>query len=400
MKSLLQEAKTIQETLVKHRRYLHENAEIEMDLPVTTEYVKTELKAMGYEPIEICPSGIVAMAGKKETGKTFLLRADMDALPMEEEADVPYRSKTGNMHACGHDLHTAMLLGAARLLKDHEDEIDGQVKLMFQPAEEIMEGARAMVEAGVLENPKVDAAMMLHAITGYPIPEGLVVTMGAGTIAAANDWFRITVQGAGSHGAMPQMGVDPLNALTHIYLGLQSINAREVDPGDVVVVTVGEMHGGYTGNIIPDTAFMQGTIRTYSAETRSFTKERVETIAKTIAQSFRTEALVDFLRGCPCNENDGALLEKLNEITMEFLGEGKFIDASAFFGGSKVTATEDFAYVAEKVPSVIMAIGAGSLENGLNNPQHHPKAVFDDSILYIGAGVYANCAMEWLKKSR
>ncbi|MBT3311091.1 MAG: amidohydrolase [Desulfobacterales bacterium] len=399
MKSLMKEAEKLQDTLVKHRRYLHENAEVHMDLPITVEYVTAQLKAMGYEPEEICQSGVLAMAGKKNEGKTFLLRADMDALPMKEESDVPFRSKTGNMHACGHDLHTAMLLGAAELLKKHEDEIKGQVKLMFQPAEETLSGAKQMVEAGILENPKVDSAMMIHVLSGFPIKTGMVLVGGEGVISAAADWFKITVQGKGCHGGMPQMGVDPLNSLTHIYLGLQNINAREVAPGEVAVVTIGEIHGGNTGNIIPDTAYMQGTIRTYSDEHRVFVKDRVESIAKNIAESFRTIANVDFFRGCPCNINDKNLLDQMKDITKEFVGEDHFIDAGVLFGNAKFPGSEDFAYVAEKVPGVTISISSGSSEDGFEHPLHHPKALFDDSILYVGAGIYANTAIEWLKNN-
>ncbi len=399
MEPLLKQAEKLQKTLIKNRRYLHENAEVEMDLPVTTAYVKAQLAAMGYDPKEICPSGITAVAGTKKEGKTFLLRADMDALPIQEEVDIPFKSKTDNMHACGHDLHTSMLLGAAKLLKDNEDEIQGQVKLMFQPAEETLSGARRMVDAGVLENPKVDAALMMHVITGFPVPPGMVVTMGEGNIAAASDWFKIAVQGKGCHGAMPHMGVDPLNAIIHIYLGLQNINAREVAPGEIAVVTVGEIHGGNTGNIIPDSAYMLGTVRTFSGEIRTFVKERVETIAQSIGDSFRVGTTVEFFRGCPCNRNDKEVLEQITRITKDFIGDENILDASSFLGSSKVTGSEDFAYIAERVPSVAISLGAGSSEDGYEFPPHSPKAAFDESVLYIGAGVYANCAMEWLKNN-
>jgi amidohydrolase len=400
MKSLLKAARQIQETLVKHRRYLHENAEVGMDLPKSAAYVSARLKEMGYTPEEICQSGIVAVAGNRNEGKTFLLRADMDALPIKEETDVPFRSENGNMHACGHDLHTAMLLGAARLLKDHEDDIDGQVKLMFQPAEETLSGARRMVDAGLLENPAVDAALMIHVVSGFPIDAGLVLAAGDGIVTAASDWFKVTVQGKGCHGAMPQMGVDPLNALMHMYLGLQSINARDVAPGEVAVVTIGEIHGGETGNIIPDTAYMQGTIRTYSDDTRAFVKERVAAIVKNTAESFRTSAEVDFFRGCPCVVNDKKLLAQMKDFARDFVGEEKFLDIAALLGSSRMSGSDDFAYVTKEVPGVMLSIGAGSSEKGFVHPQHHPQADFDENVLYIGAGIYANSAMEWLKNNK
>lgn len=397
MITLLDQAEKLQETLVKHRRFIHENAETGFELPITTDYVMKQLTAMGYEPKEICQSGITAVAGKKTDGKCFLLRADMDALPIEEEVDTPFKSKTGKMHACGHDLHTAMLLGAAQLLKDNEDTIEGQVKLMFQPAEEIVSGAHEMVKAGLLENPKVNAAMMIHVTTGLPIKPGTIITLGGGKITATSDWFKISVTGKGGHGAMPHEAVDPLNVITHVYQGLQNINAREVKPGDIAVVTVGEIHGGNTGNVIPDSACMQGTIRTFSEETRAFIKERVEQIAKNTAASFRAEVDIDFFFSCPCNRNDKRVLEQIFRITGELLGPEQVLDASAFLGGSQMSGSEDFAYVAEQVPSLSLGLAAGSSEDGYLFRAHSPKAAYDESALSVGAAVYANSAIEWLK---
>lgn len=400
MKSLMMEAEKIQETIAKHRRFIHENAEIDMDLPITANYVKTQLKAMGYEPKEICQSGIVATVGKKKDGKTFLLRADMDGLPIKEENDLPFKSKTDYMHACGHDLHAAMLLGAAQLLKDHEDEINGQVKLMFQPAEETFSGANEMIKAGVLENPKVNAAMMIHVGSGMPIKPGTVMVMGHGVIQAASDWFKITVQGKGCHGAMSNMGVDPLNVLTHIYLSLQNINAREVAPGEISVITIGEMHGGNTGNIIPDTAYMQGTIRVFDEKNRVFIKERIESISKNIAESFRASATVEFFRGCPSNVNDQKISNQVNGYIKNFVGDSNFLDMTKIPEFNKPnTASEDFAYIAQNVPSISIFLASGSSMDGYKYPAHHPKVTFDESRLYVGAGIYAHSALEWLNNN-
>jgi len=279
VKSLLQEAKALSAELISHRRYLHRHAEVGHELSVTTAYVRARLIDMGYEPHACTPCGLVAIAGGQAPGKTFLLRADMDALPITEEGDLEYGSETPYMHACGHDLHTTMLLGAARLLKMHEGEIQGQVKLMFQPAEESLGGAQGMLEAGLLENPAVDAAMMIHVAAGMPIATGTIAIPRGGVVTAAYDRFDIKVQGVGTHGAMPHMGVDPLNVLCHIHIGLQEINAREIAPGENVALTVGQMHGGSAANIIPDTAFLSGTLRTFSKETRERAKARLVEIA-------------------------------------------------------------------------------------------------------------------------
>lgn len=396
---LLTEAKQLQETIVGHRRYLHQNAEVGLELPKTSTYVIKELKAMGYVPELVGGHGIVALVGKKKEGKTILLRADMDALPMSEASGESFSCESGAMHACGHDLHTSMLLGAAKLLKDHEDEINGQVKLMFQPGEEIFSGAKKMIEAGVLENPKVDAGMMIHVFPGMPFNTGSIIIQSDGVICAASDWFKITVQGKGGHGAMPNMCVDPINVATHIYMALQNINARELDPNDVAVLTVGELHGGGTGNIIPDTAYMQGTVRTFDEKVRSFIKERMTKIATSIAESFRATAEVEFFRGCPCNLNDKDLREEISGITSAFLEQGKVLDASVIPMLRKpVSGSEDFAYIAQEIPTVMLGLSAGSSLEGYTYSAHHPKVRFDEKVLAVGAAVYANSAIEWLKK--
>lgn len=402
MKTILEDSKMIQEIMTAHRRYLHENAETNTDLPLTTKYVTDKLKEMGYEPKEICKAGIVAVAGGKKPGKTFLLRADMDALPIKEETDLPFKSKTDHMHACGHDLHTAMLLGAAQLLKTHEDEIEGSVKLMFQPAEERITGAKSMIDAGVLENPKVDAAMMIHVFTGLPAPAGLMLIPNKGVVSAASDFFTINVCGKGGHGAMPNMGIDPLNILAHIHIALQEINSREIAPSDTAAITVGMMSGGTAANVIPDTASLSGSIRTFSKENRGFIKKRLEEIATGIAQTFRGSATIEYPQGCPCTINDGKLVEQFAEYTKMLLGSDQIMNADDFAGGmlAKLPGSEDFAYVSELVPSIMCVLSASSEGETCKYPLHHPKAVFSEEPLYIGAAVYANTAIEWLKNNK
>ncbi len=275
MKHLLQEAEALFQEMVNHRRYLHEHAETHTDLPIASAYVKEQLSQMGYVTKDVSKCGVTALVGK-EGGGTFLLRADMDALPIVEETELAFRSRNGNMHACGHDMHTAMLLGAARLLKAHEAELKGHVKFMFQPAEETMAGASAMIEAGVLEQPTVDAAFMIHVISGIPLPTGcLIVPPPVAAASAGSDWFKITVHGKGGHGASPEKALDPLIALSQICIALQTINAREVASGEQIVLTVGQMHGGNTSNVIPETAYLSGSIRTFGSETRKFVRERL-----------------------------------------------------------------------------------------------------------------------------
>lgn len=404
--NILQEAAAYQEQLVQTRRYLHSHPETGFDLKNTTEYVRKELIAMGYEPVMCGKSGIIALAGKKKSGKVFLIRGDMDALPIKEESDVPFSSDNGKMHACGHDMHTTMMLGAARLLKSHEYEIEGTVKLMFQPAEEIFEGSDDMINAGVLNSPDVDAAMMIHVMAGLPIPAGTVISCDGGVSAPAADYFYIDIQGKGCHGSMPNNGVDPVTIVAHIITGLSEINSRELGLSDNAVITIGTINAGNAANVIPDTAHMSGTIRTYDEETRSYIKQRVSDIASNIASAYRGSASVTYGSGCPCLLNNPDLATCSAKYLNELLGPSRTFTAAqlnAMSGGgkaSKSTGSEDFAYMSQKVPSIMFALAAGTPQDGYCYPQHHPKVKFDEAILSEGSAVYAYTAMRWLEEHK
>ena len=404
--NILQEAAAYQEQLVQTRRYLHSHPETGFDLKNTTEYVRKELIAMGYEPVMCGKSGIIALAGKKKSGKVFLIRGDMDALPIKEESDVPFSSDNGKMHACGHDMHTTMMLGAARLLKSHEYEIEGTVKLMFQPAEEIFEGSDDMINAGVLNSPDVDAAMMIHVMAGLPIPAGTVISCDGGVSAPAADYFYIDIQGKGCHGSMPNNGIDPVTIAAHIITGLSEINSRELGLSDDAVITIGTINAGNAANVIPDTAHMSGTIRTYDEETRSYIKQRVSDIASNIASAYRGSASVTYGSGCPCLLNNPDLATCSAKYLNELLGPSRTFTAAqlnAMSGGgkaSKSTGSEDFAYVSQKVPSIMFALAAGTPQDGYCYPQHHPKVKFDEAILSEGSAVYAYTAMRWLEEHK
>lgn len=404
--TFLEEAEQKKETIVKDRRHLHANPETGFELENTIAYVKKRLTEMGYEPKECGKAGLVALAGGKKSGKTFMLRADMDALPVKEESGVEFASENGKMHACGHDMHTAMLLGAAAYLKEHEDEIEGTIKLMFQPAEEIFEGSNDMIENGLLENPKVDAALMIHVMAGMPFAPGTVVVSDGGVSAPAADYFTINIQGKGCHGSMPQNGVDPIHVASHIVIALEEIHARELSLSDEAVLTIGSIHAGNVGNVIPDTAVLEGTIRTYDEETRTFIKTRMTEIAQGIASSFRASASVSFGSGCPTLVNDEELSKCMVRYVGELIGQDKCFTPAMIqkMAGQKKTlktaGSEDFAYVSQKVPSVMLALAAGQPEKGYIYPQHHPKVKFDEEALPVGSMVYAYTAMQWLKEHK
>lgn len=403
-KQLWEEAAKLQETLVTDRRYLHAHAETGFDLKDTLAFVKKELQEMGYEPVECGKAGLVALAGGKKPGKVFLIRGDMDALPIQEQADVDFACPNGRMHACGHDMHTTMMLGAARLLKEHEDEIQGTVKLMFQPSEETFEGSKDMIASGLLENPKVDAALMIHVMAGMPFEAGTVVVSSPGVSAPAADYFEITVRGKGCHGSMPNTGVDPLNAAAHILIALQEIHARELAMGDQAVLTIGTMNAGTAANVIPDSVVMGGSLRTFDEDTRSFMKERLIQISGGIAKAFRAEAEVTFGSGCPTLVNDKELAVCAEKYVKELMGKGRAFSAeelNAMSNGeksSKTAGSEDFAYVSQEVPSIMLALAAGQPQKGYCYPQHHPMVKFDEDVLAGGSAVYAYTAMRWLEE--
>ena len=400
------EADALRDTIVSDRQYLHAHAETGFDLHDTLAFVRKQLADMGYTPVDCGKAGLVALAGGKKPGKVFLLRSDMDALPIEEQSGEGFACPNGRMHACGHDMHTAMLLGAARLLKQHEDEIQGTVKLMFQPAEEIFEGSSDMIGAGLLKNPDVDAALMIHVMAGMPFAAGTVIVSPPGVSAPAADYFEIKVQGKGCHGSMPNTGVDPLNAAAHILIALQEIHARELAMNDRAVLTIGTMNAGTAANVIPDTVVMGGSLRTFDEETRAQIKQRMTEIAQGIAAAFRAEAEVVFGSGCPTLVNNAELAACAAAYVKELLGEGRAFSAaelSTMGGGQKssgAAGSEDFAYVSQQVPSIMLALAAGQPEKGYRYPQHHPMVRFDEDALSAGSAVYAYTALRWLEEHK
>lgn len=402
---MLKEAEQIHDIILRERRTLHQIAETGFELTQTVAFVKNELTEMGLQPTDCGRAGIVALVGGKKPGKTFLLRADMDALPIKEQSGLSFAAQNGNMHACGHDMHTAMLLGAARLLKAHEEEIEGTVKLMFQPAEEIFEGSSDMLKAGLLDEPKVDAALMIHVMAGMPFSPGTVIVSAPGVSAPAADYFEITVRGKGCHGSMPNTGVDPLTAAAHILIALQEIQARELAMGDRAVLTVGTLHAGTAANAIPDEAVLGGSIRTFDEETRAFIKQRLTEIAEGTAAVFRATATVSFGSGCPTLKNDRELTVSAERYMTELLGHEKALSAAKLNEagggqGSKTAGSEDFAYISQAVPSVMLALAAGQPEKGYCYPQHHPMVKFDESVLACGSAVYAYAALRWLAEHK
>ena len=399
---LLAEAEALQPQLQKWRRTIHRNPEIGFDLPKTRALVKQALTEMGYQPQDCGKAGILALAGGKRPGKTILLRGDMDALPIFEESGEVFASEIpGRMHGCGHDMHTAMMLGAARLLKAHEDELEGTVKLEFQPAEEIFQGSPDMLAHGLLEAPHVDAAVMFHVLGGMPLPLGEVLVPGGGITMASCEQYHIVVHGKGGHGSMPENCIDPITAAAHIHIALQEINARELSQNDFGVLTTGRFAAGAASNVIPDTAEMWGTIRTTDPENKSgaLIKQRMTEIAQGVAAAFRCTAEVMFSDFCPCMVVDETLSKDAFGYLADLLGQG-VMDMTALTGGKPGGGSEDFAFVSHKVPTVSLFLACGGPAQGCRYSQHHPKVRFDDSVLYKGSAAYGYVAMRWLAEHK
>ena len=389
----LEESKQISNELKEIRRHIHSCPEAGKSLPVTKAFVMDKLNEYGYEPEEICESGIVAVLRGGQASaesKTILLRSDMDALAIKEEAPVEFASRNGFMHACGHDMHTAMLLGAAKLLKTHEKELKGNVKFVFQPDEEGFTGAKKMLAAGVLENPKADVGMALHVNSGTP--SGMFLC-GLGVCMAGCTLFKIKVKGTGCHGAMPETGVDPINIATHIYLSLQEIVAREIAPTSPVALTIGRFDGGKAPNIIPEEVVMEGTIRTMDRDLSDKIYNRIEEISKQTAELFRGYAEVTETASAPPLLNDKELVKEMAGYIKEITDPSKvFIFEQGGMG------SEDFASYTYEIPCSYLLLGAGSpSENPLfGKPIHNDHVVFNEDILPLGSAALATCATKWL----
>ena len=394
MNKFMEQAIAIKDDIVEYRRVIHSNPEVGAELPKTKAYVMDKLREFGYEPEEICESGIVATIEGSKPGKTFLLRADMDALPMAEATDCDFKATNGAMHSCGHDMHTAMLSGAAKLLKQNQDEIEGTVKLVFQPDEEGFTGAKKMIEAGVLQNPKVDAAMAMHVNSGTP---SNLVVCGLGTSIGGCNRFRIVVKGTGCHGALPETGVDPINIAAHIFLAIQEITSREIPATKPAVITIGKFVGGDAPNIIPNEVVMEGTIRTLEKELGEQIFSRMNDIVTSTAKMFRGEAELIELSSVPPLANNKELANEVTGYMKDIVGEqGIFL----FEGGGM--GSEDFASYSYEVPSLYVILGAGAKnENPLYGvPMHNEKVVFNEDVLPTGAAMHAYSAIMWLKNNK
>ena len=393
MKDLITEnSKDLSHKLIHHRRTLHECAELGFDTVKTSQYIKKTLCSLGVECSFTSKNAVVGNIYGKDGGKTVLLRADIDALPINEETSLPYCCKNGNMHACGHDMHTAMLLGAAELLTNLKDKLCGNVRLLFQPAEEILSGAKVSIENGVLDG--VDYAMTLHVMTASDVPTGCVLLSYDSPAAPSADFFEMKIIGKGCHGSSPSIGIDPISCACRIVTDLQHIKAYELGIHDKAVLTFGEICGGNSANAIPDEVALKGTLRCFDEDIRAFYKNRFEEISNGVAASFGCRCEIKYTSCCPSLIFDKSLLDKTADNLTHLLGNDKVIKIKDT--KSKIQGSEDFAYISQAVPSVSVAIAAGSIKDGYTLPLHNPRVTFDERALEVGCKVFTYNAIKLL----
>ena len=387
MNQFLKRAKELESQLQADRRYLHQHAEAGENLPNTTKYVMERLREIGLNPIEICTSGVTALIEGAKPGKVLLLRADMDALPMPENNDLPFKTETDAAHNCGHDFHTAMLLCAAQMLYEHRNELCGSVKLMFQPAEETFAGSKKLIAAGILENPKVDAAVGMHVMLDSSKP---ALNYGLGYMTSSCDGFKITVHGNGCHGAMPELGIDPINVGLHIYSAFQNLIARETPSAERAILTFGAFNAGATPNIVPGEAVLMGTLRTYNKELREKLVNRMHEICEYEGKAFGATVDYEVLSDVPSTYSDPEMTKELagyaSEIEPGIIGKTNYM----------VTPSDDFAFISEHVPTTYFMIDAKV--DGCPVQHHNPGVLFNEDALPYGAAVHATCAFNWLNK--
>ena len=395
--TVLDDARAMQDDLVQLRRRLHGHPEIGLTLPRTQEAV---LDALSGLPLDISTGAgelssvtAVVRGAAGDGSRAVLVRGDMDALPVHERTGLDYAASGDTMHACGHDLHTTMLVGAARLLAAHRDQLAGDVVLMFQPGEEGYDGARHMVEAGVLDaaGRRVEAALALHVTSSF-LPPGFFASR-AGSIMSAADVLRVTVRGAGGHGSAPHRAKDPIPAACEMVTALQTLVTRRFDVFDPVVITIGAFHAGTVHNVIPDTAYFEATVRSFSPAAHARVLEESVTVCSGIAAAHGLEVDAECAELYPVTINTAAEVAAVQAMVADVHGEERYVELP-----NPVAGSEDFSRVLDRVPGAMVFLGATLPERDPATApfNHSPEAAFDDSVLTDGAALYAEFALRSL----
>ncbi len=424
---ILNEALRVEKKTILYRRWLHENAEVGFSLDKTYSYVFDNLKRLGLNPQRCGKMGIVVHIQGEASSTPFvsctkstssddilrveiardklpscaayrvLLRADMDALPMKEKTDLAFKCQTGCMHSCGHDMHTAMLLGAAEILSKNKEKFSSKITLMFQPAEETLEGAKDMIDSGLLDGEKIDYGIMIHVLSGTNLDTGSIILPNTQICAPSADFFEIEIKGTGAHGAMPGKSIDPILIGAHTILALEEIITRECAGMNGTALTIGEFNGGKCANVIPETIKISGSLRTYDESKREFLKSRIREVSCATASAFRGEARTTFVSGTPSFENSLKLSKSAYTcLKNAFIGFNSNTETPSFkepilqepnmYYSS--LASEDFSHISRKIPSIMIALASGKDSDGYLFPLHNEKTIFDEKALFYGTIVY------------
>ena len=391
MNNVKESAKAINGKITEWRRHIHANPELGMELPKTEAYIVQKLKEMGVEKIRqgVAGHGVVALIEGKQPGKVLGIRADMDALNMEEGTDLPFAAKNGWMHACGHDAHVAMLLGAAELLMQCRDDLKGSVKLIFQPSEENGLGAAAMIKEGVMENPKVDGVIGLHTGNLWKGAAAGGIGYRFGPMLAATDWVSATFNGHGGHGATPHLTVDPISIACQVQTLLQTIVSREVSPTAPAVLSICMINGGTANNVIPQSCTIKGTLRSLIPEVRKHLQDRFTQVCEEVAHAMRGSATVEIVKSQPALVNNRDMTEKLRAAAAAVLGDDCVHEIQEPAMGG-----EDMAYFLEKAPGTFFS-HPSNFGDERDFPHHHPRFNLNEDVLWTGAATFVQFALTW-----
>jgi len=379
------------EKLVEWHRYFHSIPEVGFDVDKTISFIIMKLKQWGVDYTLHNNNILTCYLGNGS--KTLLLRSDTDALPIQENTDLEYKSTNCNMHACGHDLHMAMLLGAIKLLAEEESKLSCKVVFLFQPAEEISAGAKEALNCPIVRNS--DAAIMLHCYPGIDVKPGTILIPSEGNVTLCNDLLTIEIVGHGGHGAMPETCVDSISIASHLVLNIMNIQSREISALESAIITFGKIYGGSVGNIIPEKVYLSGTIRTFDKEVQGFVHDRINQIAFGTAKTFRGNVEVVIEEGCPSVICNAALIKYISNT----LNKDEIYNAplEKYFNKGKIMFSEDFAYLSEVIPSALLLISSGKIEDGYCYPLHHPKALFDEFTMANGVNALVDLAINFNK---
>jgi len=384
------EIASLKDEMIQMRRDFHRRPEPGFQEVETSRVVAKRLEEYGLEVKKgIAKTGVVGLLRGGSEGKTILVRADMDALTVKEQTGLEFASENeGVMHACAHDGHMTIGLTTARILSQHRDELPGNVKFVFQPAEEAPGGAKPMIEEGVMEDPKVDAAIGLHLWNYLPIGK---VAVSPGPVMASMDSMKIKIKGKGGHGAIPHEAVDSIVVSSQVVIALQTVVSREIAPLAPSVVSIGAIKGGYAFNIIADVVEMEGTARALDVDLQKTLPERIERIIKGVTSGMRADYEFDYTFLYPVTINDGGMARLIEEVSAEVVGKENVVSFEGTMGG------EDMAFFLREVPGCYFFVGSSNKEKGLDQPHHSPQFDFDEDAMPTGVEIFARAAMKYLE---